>query len=288
MTTHIQHRRSTPTQFLIAVVALVIGSFAAPTAKAQFEVYDNFNRSVLNVKKWPNGWMSANVYGAKRKIENGALTLYVYGRSDTDSDTGGYRARQQVKFPEGFADTVSAIEFTGKVTKANVRGCDTEPNGLYRARLTNYITWGNDGSSTGPDDLTGDFRTQIGLRRFAGSSSLSISTFIFRCNDPDCNDLEDLRSGIVPSLGTVAPGQTFTLSQSVKRDANQVVFKSKIGNTTRTQKYPYRSGISPIVPTADDFTAFMPQTELDNCLTTGKKPFGFIEAKINSVSIKPR
>jgi len=288
MVTTTYGRRFLPVHVVMAA-AIAFGMTAASNASAQFEVYENFNRSVLDVKKFPAGWMSGDVLAAKRKIENGKLVLYVYGRNDTTSDEGRIRARQDISFPEGFGDTVSGIEVTGSIGKANVRGCDSNPDGRYRSRLTNYINWGNDGSSTGPDDQTGDFKSLIGLRRYVGDPLLYVSTYLWRCADANCDNEEDIRDGGGGDLGAVAVGQNFTIRTTLNRDSNQIVFSSKIGGQRRTLKYRYRDGISPILPAVNDFTVLRPQTELDNCiLGGGKKPFAFIEARIDSVSVKPR
>jgi len=285
-TTHCQLQ---PLVRVVVAAAIAFGMLGTPAANAQFEVYDNFNRNLLDVNKFPAGWMSGDVLAAKRKIENGKLVMYVYGRNDTTSDEGRVRARQDVSFPDGFGDTISGIQFTGQISKAGARGCESNPDGRYRSRFTNYINWGNDGSSTGPDDQTGDFKSLIGLRRFAGDPLLYVSTYLYRCADPACDNEEDVRDAGGGDLGAVAIGQNFTIRTTINRDTNKVKFTSWIGGQRRILSYQYRDGISPILPAVNDFTVLRPQAELDNCiLGNGKRPFAFIEARIDSVSVKPR
>ncbi len=270
----------------LAVAAVSLG--VLPTiAQAQFALYDDFNGSHLSVNKWPGGWMSDQALRVKRKIENGSLVLHMYGRNDTTTADGQVRARQDVKFPRSIASTLSGIEYRGVVTRANVRGCDSNPDGRYRARLTNFVNWGNDGSSTGPDDQTGDFKTLLGLRRFPGDPLLHVSVYVYRCADADCATEEDPRIDGGGDMGTVNVGEPFELRTVINRQTNEVKFRARTAGQTRTVTYQVTEGVMPITAPVNEFTVIAMRSELDNCvLTSGKKPFGLIEAEIDSVYTK--
>lgn len=269
-----------------AAAALLIAPLSL--AHAQFAMYDDFNSKHLSVGKWPGGWMSDSVLRAKRKVENGSLVMHVYGRNDTTTSEGRTRARQRVNFPRSIAAGLSGIEFNGVVTKSKTRGCDANPDGRYRSRLTNYINWGNDGSSTGADDETGDFKSLLGLRRYPGDPQLYVSVYVYRCADADCATEEDPRTGGGGDLGTVSVGERFSLRTVLNRSTGEIKFRSKTASGSRTATYQVPISVMPITAAVNDFTVIATRSELDNCvLGNGKKPFGLMEAEIDSVLTKP-
>jgi hypothetical protein len=206
---------------------LLLGSIVYPDrGQAQLVLYDNFNSPAINPDKWYGtesaGDASAPTAETIRKIVNKKLQLSLVFYGETTSDTGGPSGGlQRLRFN----DPSSITEIQAKVTvqKAETEACLANATPA-RARAQIAGTFFNDGTSTGPDDQTGDM--QVGMELMQDSTAgRSIRGFINHCTNADCGTFTTIAStNANPFATTWRPGVARTLLLQWDEPGDQFIF----------------------------------------------------------------
>lgn len=276
----------------IALLALLV----APVASAQYEIYDSFDRSVLNSKRWLAG--SVGPLGAveyARYLENGAMRMHLYGVANRTSTTGSrVRLRNRIYMHPRHTEGLSAFQIRARVDSARVRGCSDPASDVTRARLFMDLLWFNDGRSTEVDDFRGDVFASIELMKSdtdgVSNDTLRIVGSVYRCEDSQCGVFGQL--GESSELGQVKIGTTIDLSSVWDKSNGLIKWRAKVnGASTMGAEFEYLSYVPNPQPTHNtDYTATIQvRAEVADCnvaASGSQNPLATMDASIKRVRIK--
>lgn len=276
----------------IALLSVLV----APNVSAQYEIYDNFDRSVLNSKRWTAG--SVGPLGAveyARYLENGAMRMHLYGVADRTSTTGSrVRLRNRIYMHPKNTDGLSAFQIRARVDSARIRGCEDPASDVTRVRLFMDLLWFNDGRSTEVEDFEGDVFSSIELMRSdtddIASDTLRIVGSVFRCEDTQCGVFEQL--GESTELGQVKVGTTIDLSSAWDKSNGMIKWRGKVsGASTMKADFEYLSYVPNPQPTFNkEYTATIQvRAEVADCnvaASGSRNPLATMDASIKRVRIK--
>lgn len=274
-------------------IALLAVGLASTTFNAQaLEVYDDFSGKNLSAKRFPNASANAGALLSSIKVQDGLLQMQVVGRNDRESDDGLSRISVGAEFPDGFGNTIDEVQVRLRATKSLVRGCPDDLDGRYRSRMMMFMLWGNDGSSTGDEDLTGNINSGIWIERRVGEGDMRIGSYIGRCADPDCADEGDPTVSIDGNgLGRVAIGEWVNLTLRLDRTNSQFITTAKLSRTdVREEVYNLIPSVVPFAPVAgDDWSRVLVRSELDNCdlsqVSFNKPPQAITHGEVDAIKV---
>jgi hypothetical protein len=217
---------------MLAVSILLCG-LVAP-AMAQVSVYDDFSGDLIDATRWrPNISGAGNVYEMRRQVVGGKLVeaLVVNGATRGGGSTFG---RHELRFVQ---TEFTALAFEATVLSSSVIGCPTPGSQPSWVAVDAQLTLFNDGSSTAPDDETGDVAARLEIVRSSDVTDppevLQVTGHLTRCADPSCATREAI--GVV-SLGPVVLRQRNTYVVDWEAPSQLVAFWK---NTDPAQSIPY-------------------------------------------------
>jgi hypothetical protein len=218
----------------------LVGILFDPTTRlthAQTVLFDDFNAPEIDPDKWVGEEVQLQGFGALESIRDidfnpallqGRLLMSHRAAGGTSSNTGITDSRNRLRARHGRVP--SAVKFDVVVTQVSVIGCATPGSAVSSSRLQSTVFLFNDGSSTGPQDATGDIGMVIGQGRNSNSSDpagvLQAFGTLFRCADSRCFGFPDL--GVV-GLGPVGTGETVTLQMNWDQVTKTVTYQKNAG-----------------------------------------------------------
>jgi len=277
---------------ILAAAFLLAASCTSASVHAQLTTWDTFSGRVLNTNKWKDGWFSANALELKKNLVRGTLELGVTGMGDISLDGGVTRARNRIVFPDRLNGKIQSVETRMWVTQGRATYCPRAASeDRSRGRLRHIITWFNDGSSSGPEDQTGNVASYLSLRVAPGDPRPQVRIWVWKCTDESCSTSID---GAVADnfLMNVAFNQPVTMTTTYRASNNSLLFTAKAGARTVRRVVPLGSlgrarGI-PVVP----FNAIEARAEADNCRlgpdghSSPRRPIASIEGRVDLVRLR--
>jgi len=174
----------------------------------------------------------------------------------------------------------AAVKFDVAVTQFSLLGC-SEPGSAPTLVFPQFLGFlFNDGSSTGPQDTTGDIGASVGLSRRSDSADppgvLRAFGTLFRCTGPSqCLSFEST----FVNLGPVGTGETVTLRMSWDQAGKRVDFQK---NADAVQSIPYTQDDSR--PPSLAFKALEVVGRAANC-TVAPRPVAEVTASFDNVFV---
>ena len=270
--------RKIATAVVVAAGAIVV---LGGVGHAQLKLYDDFNAPGIDPDKWIGTESFAAPLNpnteAARLIRGGALRVKLTTYGNTDSNRGYPIGRFGLALPNPGAVTAMAAKVT-------VRQADTEDcaNNLAPSRARAHLIgiFFNDGSSTGPEDRTGDIGAAIQKHRDRDGNH--IVAYIFPCPDAACHVAPNLATYVFNTTWT--PGRPDTLSIQWDAAGNQFLFGVNAGTPQEeTVALPYAQSDS--LPAAFGFKEMRVHNTPAHC-TAGRRKVS-IDATFDDVRLNP-
>ncbi len=214
----------------------VLAAASSFAAQAQLKAYDNFGSRYLHPDRWDfnNAW---GVQGVLREIKNGALHGQVRSFAKTDSTGGTQGAGNYVYIDQAKSD-IAAWETVSNFDGARVRGCPLSDASDTSGRMRMFSNWFDDANFAGDGD-SGKVYSQIQLRRSATDApgTMSVSFWIFRCDDSGCNTTTDLVTADVDSfLGRAPLGSTVVMGSSWDESTQEMHYWAKLPRQAKIRR----------------------------------------------------
>jgi len=252
------------------------------------ELYDSFDSRLLKPALWNSGWVSPHALDVQRYIDSGSLRLGLLGVGSQDAETGRTIALNDVAFPEAVAVDLRTVEMTVVLNKTSAKSCKADGTPSY-ARFRHWGRWFNDGSSTGPDDETGDFHSFLEIRKVAGAEANEIRFYAYRCLDSDCTTFESPITGST-WLADAPVGTPVKLRTVINEDSGVIRFKAVVKDRAPVSRsFDFSSMVSVVKPPSKPGYAHVLQARVDaaNCDVSARKlPTGLIDASIQQIRIR--
>lgn len=261
-------------------VSLILGIACGGTFSsswAQSTLYDDFSGAVINPAKWVGSeFRNLEVI---RSLVGGRLVLAhrVVGQTAATGFQDGDNRLNFLLNPTG----ITAVRFDILVQKLEILPCSVSGSPAANARA-GFITFlFNDGSSTTPNNNTGNVVVLVQLSRSSTSTDapnvLRAEGILIRCNDAFCGN----RTTTVTDLGPVNTGPNVTLRMSWDKANKRVDFQR---DAEPTQPIPYT--VNDDFPPTFTLTALQVRGLVPNC-STGPHPFSEINASFDNVLVNP-
>lgn len=236
-------------------VVFMVGIFIIPSvtfgqvAIEPWAVYEKWSGQLIRADRW-KGRVDTGLE-IKREIVKGQLVMRYRMAGATTSNTGftnGYHRLYAAN-----AINMNQIEADIKVKNYTITGCPQNPGSTRIRPAAVSLSKFNDGTSSGPGDMTGDHILRVLLNREWNSpdpaGEFTVQAFLFRCTDSACVNGESIPHNL--DMGTVKTGKWFTL-RAVWDELNNR-FLVRLNNEPEVVlSYPPGSNArSAIVPFAD-------------------------------------
>jgi len=281
-------RRAIQTTGILSLLLLPFG-----VAHAQWITYDNFSGPLLNVNKWQDAWFSADALQISRRQSAGKLELGVATMGNLLTDSGQTAARNRIRFPSRFDGRIQGIESRMWVVSGKATHCPRAASAKdTRGRLRQFVTWFNDGSSTGDDDLTGNVQSYFSLRVAPDNALPQLRFWVWRCTDSNCNNNQaaEISSNF---LGTVRYGQAVQMRTTYNASNNSLTFWAKPAGKAPVSRLVRLSTLASFsAPPADPFNAIEARAQADNCrlgpnaVKNPRRPIAQIDGRVDQVRIR--
>lgn len=269
-------------------------ALASTSVQAQMRVWDNFSGRVLSTNKWENNWFSGDALTLKRRLAKGKLELAVSAKGNVLTDDGVTKARNRIQFPDRLAGNILAVESRMWLISGQASYCNrpaAEKNS--RGRLRQSVSWFNDGSSTGPEDRTGDVQSYLSLRIVPGSVDRNpqVRFWAWRCLDANCDNVQDadISNSFLMNIAYKQPVKTTT---TYNRQNNALIFSATAGRQTKRETIRLDSLGRPSAKPVGKFNVIEARAEVDNCLlganghNSRNRPFTSVEGRVDQVRIQ--
>ena len=186
------------------------------TIDDQFGIYEDWRKSTIRSDRWTA--RDDPAHEVKRQVIRMPFTWHNwfemrYRREGVISPSEGLvGASQRMNAQNGSA--INKMEADFRVMRMVVKGCPANINIKTRIRPAQIAVGGfNDGSSSGPGDLTGEYFVRILANREADSTDptgvLTVGAFVFRCIDAPCSNAYSTIFDL--NVAKVRMGELFTL-----------------------------------------------------------------------------
>jgi hypothetical protein len=263
--------------FAAVLAALVCASWAQPSAGQTFGLYDDFSSGPLDPQRWLGYEYTVGKYESRaehyygtpdwgefptdptnltsmRRVVGGQAQIALTSYRGSSGALYGYgaKARSGLRVNhEALADhrpAVTAFRATVTVIRASVPTvppemvCYYSDVGKARAELVGHFF--NDGTSTGPDDLTGDIFALVGLGRRVESSDSGevvrnvVEFGLGRCNNADCSRVRGGSASLTFARDWTI-GVPYVVSIVWQPASNALVFTVDGGGTTESHTLTY-------------------------------------------------
>jgi len=250
--------------------------------------YDDFNgQFIIDGNKWYGNEQSGGV-DVIRRAENSEVTLAFGAYGDSNSDTGRTNLRNRLHFePTTGVDlsSVTTVSFDGTIKVALTEDCIANPEGAD-VELRWIRQFFNDGSSTGPDDATGDIGGFMRMR-VNSDGSTTIDTNIYRCTDAPCNESIDITYESFPTGFSL--GETKTLGVLWQPSNDLFTFVVDQGLPSQEIIIGSYNGYDDSAPAVQEFMYIGNRVRVPNC-SEGRKRAGLLSTidnvRLNSEAIR--
>jgi hypothetical protein len=238
--------------------------------QAQLVLYDDFAADLIDPAKWHGSQnqpaASAPMTETSRRIVEGQLQLQMTDYGETTSDVGTAPAAIQA-LRVNDPSSVTAMQAKVTVRSAVAQACAANTSTSH-ARAGIFGSFFNDGSSTGPEDETGDVRVLFELRQQSGGAK-TIRASITRCDDAECNDATNIDSRTFTQRWEVGVSRILKLEWDAANDEfDLTVNPGTAGTETVSLSY---SGISDADPPASDRKELRVQGLPVNCTAARRR-----------------
>jgi hypothetical protein len=259
----------------IMTLSILLCGLVAP-ATAQVLLYDDFSGGLIDPERWiPSVSVAGNIYEMGRLILGEELLQFLMVNGGNRSDIGGAFGRHELRFAR---TDFTALVFEATVQTYLVTGCPTPGSQASVVFVDAPLTLFNDGTTTAPNDQTGDIAARIEIFRSSDSTDppelLQTLGQLTRCADPTCATRETI--GVV-SLGPVALGQRNTYTFFWDAFSRFVAFWK---NAEPPQIIPYSQNIA----FRRSFRSLGVAGLAANC-TAAPRPSALVLATIDNVTI---
>lgn len=194
------------------VSMVMMGTIPAQASHEPFGIYEDWSTSpTMRSDRWGGSVDSAQEIKREVSKRLNQLTMRLRKEGATASDSGITSAFHRLSFVNPLS--VDQVEAVFKVKSLTVTGCaaNITPSRVRPVQVTLFKF--NDGSSTAPGDLTGDYFGRIQVNRNGNSldppGTMQVQAFVFRCLEQTCSIASIVSSFFFPNLISVA--QEFTL-----------------------------------------------------------------------------
>jgi hypothetical protein len=267
------------------VMVVTFGLFLIGLAgSADAQLYDDFNAAKLNPDKWV-GEQTGDPVGLRliRTIEfdgvDGHLVLTHRAAGSTSIDTGSQVSRNRLVFTQN-PNAITAMKFDVSIRDFSLAGCSVPASSPSSVRAGTVAFFFNDGSSTGPQDDTGDIGAVLELSRASNSSDpasvLRALGILIRCQDAACPLAATLA---VVDLGPVQLGNIATLFLRWDRVGKKIDFQR---NAEAVTSIPYTQDDSR--PPVNHFKTLEVRAQVANC-TVSPRPISDVTGVFDNVFI---
>ena len=252
----------------VLTLILTLGLIATSmhVSDAQLVPYDDFSEPLIDPDRWhgnetPSRGANPNTEAA-RFIDAGQLILGLRSYGGTDRDTG----RRSGNF--GLAVTgsgrVTAMQAEVTIRNALVEDCPDNPvSTRARAQLIGYFF--NDGSSSGPGDVTGDVLASI-EKRVDSRTGPGFLALIVKCASPGCQTSDTLGFHVFST--PTALGQADTLRLEWDEAGEQFTFTVNPGGPDEeVQTLSYAGRVTNMAPSDFQLDRLRVRTQGANCLS---------------------
>jgi hypothetical protein len=182
-----------------------------PLDQEPWAVYENWSKPTIRSDRW-RVWTSI-AHEARREVKDSNLLMRFRFEGATSSNDGGIVATQAFQMLNPSA--VNAIKVKFLVKNYTVVGCEVD-NPFWSTRIRPAditLKKFNDGTSSGPGDLTGDHIVRLVVNRESVTTDprgvMTVMAFLARCKDPTCSSAVVKVSDT--NMGQVKVGEEFSL-----------------------------------------------------------------------------
>jgi hypothetical protein len=252
--------------------------------QAQLTLYDNFDSPPIDPARWHGSQnqpgASAPMTETSRQIVEGKLHLKLVDYGETTSDVGiapsGIQALR-VNDPSSVTAMQADVTVQNAVTQACAANAST---GQARAGI--FGTFFNDGSSTGPNDETGDIGVLFELRQRSGGTKI-IRASITRCEDRGCDNSTNLDFHTFTKSWALGDVRTLKLEWDSANDKfDLTVNPGTAGAETAALSY---SGVSDADPPVNDSKELRVEAVPVNCTAARRR--ASMTARFDNVMLDP-
>lgn len=243
---------------ILSISALWLWPVPGQASHEGFELYDDFSSPTILSRRWSGG-ESPGGQEVARMVRSGQLLMRLRREGGTASDVGTTGlTTNRLSHPN--PATVDQIQADFTVQSVTLTSCAANAS-IGRSRPAALaLTRFNDGTSTGPEDRTGDHIASIAAQRLStGGRGLSVIASWARCADATCSTSDFIT---LTTLGTVQVGQTFTVRVIWDEPNNQFLYGLNDGADVALT-YDVSDTAPAVVPLASVVVAQDPQ----NCTT---------------------
>jgi len=256
--------------------ALIVSAFLlapVPAFAQAFVLYDDFSSGIIDPAKWYGSSVDGNFSGPmaemSRRIEGGQLRLMMtnYGNtlSDSGTTTGRIDLRPKLTGVLGGPGFIVGMQANATILASRIQKCGANTStGGARAQMLGFFF--NDGTSTGPDDRTGNIIGFINMQKNAPPLDNQVITAgISRCLIASCEQSTTLASQTFDA--TWALNETVTLRLVWKKANGKFTFVAK----GETHDIFYPGGLIDSGPPITSFNALRASNFVENCAVGYKK-----------------
>jgi len=277
-------RRLVIVRLMLVTFGILLMGHVAP---AQAQLYDDFNATKIDPDKWVG--VQAQDAGEEgglrliRRIEldgtEGHLVLSHRVVGGTFTNTGLRISRNRLRIVQD-PNAITAVRFDVMVRDFSMLGCSASSSvSGVRAGFIGFLF--NDGSSTDPQDATGDIIGIVGLSRISSSTDstgiVRAVGILARCIERTCSG--QLTTFTVLDLGPVATGETVTLAMNWDRVEKKLDFQ-KNAEAVHSIAYTQDDSRPPIF----SLKALEARGQAANC-TVGPRPFADVTGVFDNVLV---
>lgn len=229
-----------PLAIVLVIFAVALNDPPRP-AHAQPTLYDDFSGDKLDPDKWfgEQGVRPGEGQGGLelvRQIQDGSLLMSHRVAGGNPTMGSFVISRNRLRFPLAIANSITAAQADVTVTDFTVTKCSVPPSGDSQVDAGLVEVLFNDGSSTGPNDETGDISLQLVLVREGHSIDppdiLRATAHFIRCTNATCTT----GTRFDRDLGPVSVGTTVTLRWRWDKANKAILFQK---DTDDIQAFTY-------------------------------------------------
>lgn len=271
--------------FALIVSAFLLGPL--PVFAQAFELYDDFSSGTIDPAKWYGSSVDGNFSGPiaemSRRIESGQLRLMMtnYGNtlSNSGTTTGRIDLRPKLTGVLGGPGFIVGMQVNATILASRIQNCGANTaTGGARAQVLGFFF--NDGTSTGPEDRTGNIIGFISMQRNAGPlSNQAFIAGISRCLIASCDQSTTLASETFDA--TWALNETVPIRLVWRKAASKFTFVVK----GEAHDIPYPAGLVDNGPPITSFNALRASNFVENCAAGGYK-MGLTDVVFDTFSVR--
>ncbi len=226
-----------------------IDAMAAPIP-AGFGIYEDWSSPTIRSSRWIVA--TDRAHEARREVLGHHLLMRYRLEGSTTAGDAGLRGAS-MRILASNPGVIDRIDAHFQVDSYAVTGCEANPLTTRVRPVAISLSKFNDGSSTGPADMTGDHFVRVIVNREAFTTDpegmLTVQAFLFRCIDSVCSNA--ISSIFNLDMGKVLVGEPFSLRARWNAATNRFLVRLN-DNPPVVLEYPSNLNAGPAaVPFAD-------------------------------------